>query len=93
VDVRINETREDVFAAGVNGLGAGRRGKIGADAGDGFVFSEDIGGLASGGGDDFAVLDEQRHANGVLTGVGRKSKIFPVSRQLRGQGNERGGGR
>ena len=35
--------------------------RFAADARDGFVFAKDVGDAAFGGGDDFAVFDEQGH--------------------------------
>jgi hypothetical protein len=64
VNVRINESREDVFAAGVNqgnvGIG-GRQG--GADAGDFLSFAEEVADEPAVGCDDFTTLYEQAHIN------------------------------
>ena len=65
VHVRVDEAGKDVLAGGVNDFRAGRRRDVWLDARDGLVGAEDVGHVALSGGDDFAVLDEQRHARFV----------------------------
>ena len=61
VDVGIDEAREDEFSGSVDNFSAGRNIQVFADAGDGFVFSVDIGVNAGTDGDDFAISDQQAH--------------------------------
>jgi hypothetical protein len=63
VGVGVDKPREDVFAAGVDDLGVGRRFDVLVDAGDFVVLVPDIG-LVATRGDGFAICDEKSH--GVL---------------------------
>ena len=58
VDVGVDETREDKLPGGVDDF-IGFHVEVLADGGDLLVFAIDVGFVALGGGDDFAVFDEK----------------------------------
>ena len=60
--MRIDEAGEHVFPGCVDHRRARRRIEISTDAGDGLIFTPDVGGVFVGSGDDVAVLDQKRHA-------------------------------
>ena len=63
--VRIDKTREHVFAAGVDDFRARRRSDVVADARDGLRLAEDVRHVTFTGSHDFAVFDEQSHRKNV----------------------------
>lgn len=63
--VRIDESREDVFARGIDDFSASWRVYFWVDAGDGFVFTPDIGDIVRVAGYDFAVFDQEAHGVSV----------------------------
>ena len=59
MDMRIDEPGEDILAAGVDDLRAGRDWQLAPDAGDGVLLTPDVRHIAFAGGDDFAVFDQE----------------------------------
>src|SRR5205823_5067906 len=63
VHVRINESWEDKFAGGIDDFSPRRSGKIRLNPTDGFFFAENVSYVPFAGGDDLAVLDQERHGS------------------------------
>jgi len=61
----IDEAREDIAARRVDHFGAGRRGQVAPDPGYRFALAVNVCDVAFARGDDFAVLDEERHGQYV----------------------------
>ena len=66
--VRIDESRKDVFASGIDHFRPRRCRQVAFDSGNGFVFAEDISGITFAGSDYFAILDEQSHGRFIARG-------------------------
>jgi hypothetical protein len=69
--MRVNEAGKHVFARRINDLRAPGRREIAVNPGDGFVFAPNVGGISFIGGNNLAVLDEERHARYVAWQAGK----------------------
>lgn len=62
VNVWIDEAWENEFTRSVDYLRAGRGGDVAVNTSDGFVFAKNVGNVAFACGNDFAIFDQERHA-------------------------------
>ena len=59
--MRIDKSRKDELAGGVDDFSAGRRRNVAIDSGDGFILAENVSDVSFACGNDFAVFDKYRH--------------------------------